>query len=258
VRRAEPLGFDLAEAIETDALTLVHQPLVRRDGGLAGIESLVRWDHPLFGPIGPERTVSAATTDDLAGPLGRWVRRAALAERRRWLGRLGDGVEIPVHVNVSDAELGSPHFVESVLADLEDAGVEPDALVLEVRERYLADEELRDVVRDLRAAGPDVLVENAGQGGLPLAELAALDVGGLKLGVGLVSQIREAEPAGIEVARSLVLLAHGLGWRSLAVGVETDHQRAVLFGFGVDAVQGRAVAMPMTDDELAAWLRTHR
>lgn len=258
VRRAEPLGFDLAEAIESDALTLVHQPLVRRDGGLAGIESLVRWDHPLFGPIGPERTVSAAATDDLAGPLGRWVRRAALAERRRWLGRLGDGVEIPVHVNVSDAELASPHFVESVLADLEDAGVEPGALVLEVRERYLADEELRDVVRGLRAAGPEVLVENAGQGGLPLAELAGLGVSGLKLGVGLVSQIREGEPAGVEVARSLVLLAHGLGWRSLAVGVETDHQRAVLFGFGVDAVQGRAVAMPMTDDELAGWLRTRR
>ena len=58
----------------------------------------------------------------------------------------------------------------------------------------------------------------------------------------------------VEVARSLVLLAHGLGWRSLAVGAETDHQRAVLFGFGVEAVQGKVATMPLPLDELVAWL----
>ena len=131
---------------------------------------------------------------------------------------------------------------------------EVDALVLEVRERYLADPLLRDVVGSLTRVGLEVLVENAGQGGVSLAELAGLSVGGLKLGRALVSQIRQDDPMGVEVARSLVLLAHGLGWHSLAVGVESAHQQAVLFGFGVDAVQGDVVTMPLSIERLSAWL----
>ena len=253
-RRTDPFGLDLARAIEHDGLHLVHQPLVGRDGTLAGLEALVRWDHPVLGAVGPVRILSAAANDDLAGLLGRWIRRAALADRRRWLGHLGTGAPVPVHLNVADAELALPHFTETVLSDLDEAGLDPDAIVLEVRERHLADPALRDVVTNLAKAGIEVLVENAGQGGISLQELAGLSVQGLKLGQSLVARIREDDPLGVEVARSLVLLAHGLGWRSLAVGVETDHQRAVLFGFGVDAVQGKVAAMPMAREDLLAWL----
>ena len=86
------------------------------------------------------------------------------------------------------------------------------------------------------------------------ADLAALSVRGIKLSRSLVGRIEEDDPLGVEVVRSLVLLAHGLGWRSVGVGVETDHQRAVLFGFGVHAVQGRAVTMPVSAADLRAWL----
>ena len=146
---------------------------------------------------------------------------------------------------------GLPHFTEAVLADLDEAGVEPDAIVLEVRERHLADPACARWSTRCARRGIEVLVENAGQGGVSLPDLAGLSVGGLKLGQSLVARIREDDPLGVEVARSLVLLAHGLGWRSLAVGVETDHQRAVLFGFGVDAVQGKVATMPL-DHERAA------
>ena len=185
------------------------------------------------------------------------MRRAALADRRRWLGHLDAGAPVPVHLNVSDAELALPHLTESVLADLDDAGFGTDAVVLEVRERHLADPTLRDAVASLSDAGLAVLVENAGQGGLSLPDLAGLPVSGLKLGPALVGRIDEDDPRGLEVARSLVILAHGLGWRSLAVGVETDHQRAVLFGFGIDAVQGAVATMPLARDDLLAWLGRH-
>jgi EAL domain-containing protein (putative c-di-GMP-specific phosphodiesterase class I) len=69
-----------------------------------------------------------------------------------------------------------------------------------------------------------------------------------------VAGIRDDDPLGVEVARSLVLLAHGLGWRSLAIGVEREHQRSVLFGFGVDAVQGLAISAPLPVDALVGWL----
>ncbi|MCU1370887.1 MAG: hypothetical protein JWO77_2081 [Ilumatobacteraceae bacterium] len=253
-QRTDPFGIDLAEAIEGDRLHLVHQPLVGRDGSLAGIEALVRWNHPVLGAVGPIRILSAAANDDLAGPLGRWVRRAALADRRRWLGHLGPAAPVPVHLNLSEAELALPHLTDALLGELEEAGVGPDAVVLEIRERHLADPDLRAVVATLARAGLAVLVENAGQGGLSLGELATLPVRGLKLGPALVGQISLDEPAGVEVARSLVILAHGLGWRSLAVGVETEHQRAVLFGFGVEAVQGKVATMPLDRDDLLAWL----
>jgi EAL domain-containing protein (putative c-di-GMP-specific phosphodiesterase class I) len=164
---------------------------------------------------------------------------------------------VPLHLNVADAELGLPNFPEAVLTDLDEAGVDPEAIVLEVRERHLADPALREVVTRLSQAGIAVLVENAGQGGLSLPDLAGMSVQGLKLGQSLVARIREDDPLAVEVARSLVLLAHGLGWRSLAVGVETDHQRSVLFGFGVDAVQGKVAAMPMDHGALLDWLAGH-
>lgn len=251
--RPDPFAIELAAAIDADALHLVHQPLVGRDGSIAGVEALLRWDHPVLGPVGPERIVTAAA-DELAGRLGRWVRRRALADRRRWATSLAPGVRAPVHVNVAAAELDQPHLVERVLADLDHQGADPDQLVLEVRERHLADPERRRVVDALGAAGVEVLVENAGQGGVSLAELAAMSVGGLKLGPSLVAGIRDDDPLGVEVARSLVLLAHGLGWRSLAIGVEREHQRSVLFGFGVDAVQGLAISAPLPVDALVGWL----
>lgn len=253
--RTDPFALELVAAIEEDGLHLVHQPLVGRDGTVAGVEALVRWEHPVLGTVGPERILTAAATEDLSGVLGRWIRRTALREHRRWRGSVPSGAPVPVHLNVSQAELLVPGFVESVLSDLDEAGVDPDGVVLEVRERNLADPAPRAIVARLADVGIEVLVENAGQGGVSLADLAGLSVGGLKLGRSLVGGIREDDPLGVEVARSLVLLAHGLGWRSLAVGVETDHQRSVLFGFGVDAVQGRVAAMPLPVDELMVWLQ---
>jgi EAL domain-containing protein (putative c-di-GMP-specific phosphodiesterase class I) len=252
----DPFAAELAAAITANGLHLAHQPVVGRDGSLAGVEALVRWDHPILGPVGPERIVAAAEGNGLAGELGRWVRRRALADRRRWIVERPGTASVPVHLNLGGEELRAPDLVTSIARDLDDAGLDPDDLVLEVRERLLADESAVAAVAALTAAGHQVLVENAGQGGVALGELAGLSVRGMKLGASLVARIREDDARGVEVARSLVLLAHGLGWRALAVGTETDHQRAVLFGFGVDAVQGHVAAAPLSCDELISWLST--
>jgi len=255
--KTDPFALDLAGAIETDQLHLVHQPLVGRDGTLAGIESLVRWQHPTLGAVGPERLVAAAAGNGLAIELGRWVRLRALADRRAWSVAVPGGLLVPLHLNVDASELASPGLVADLRSDLDDAGLDVDAIVVEVGERNLAGAVPHKAVSVLAKAGIEVLVENPGQGGISLADLAGLSVRGLKLGRSLVAGIREDDPLGVEVARSLVLLSHGLGWRCLAVGVESDYQRAVLFGFGVDAVQGRVVTMALTVDELIAWLSAH-
>lgn len=251
--RVEPLAVDLALAIERGALELDHQPLVGRDGSLAGVEVLLRWDHPELGAIGADR-IHAAVTPELARELGHWTRRQALAERRRWIEIPGIDVDVPVHVDLGTHELADPDLVDHVLADLAEAGVGTEALVLEVRERDLAPPANRALAARLARAGIGVLVEGVGTGGMPLTDLAELDIRGIKLGRSLVERVDDPELRGLEVVRSLVLLAHGLGWRSVAVGVDTEHQRATLLGFGIHAVQGRAVAMPVTLEDLYTWL----
>ena len=254
-RPASELEVEMVRAITDGHLDLHQQPLVGRDGSLAGVEVLLRW-RPSNGPApGPERIVATAAELGLASNLGRWVRRRALADRSRWVVTGASGRRPPVHVNVAGAELVAPGFVESLVADLSEAAAGPDDLVLEVREEDLIGAEARAVLVDLDRLAVPVVVDGVGQGGLPLAELATLPVQGIKLGSPLV-RLLDADHAGLEVVRSLVLLAHGLGWHSLAVGVETDQQRAVLFGFGIDAVQGRAIVMPADAEGFRSWLGT--
>ena len=253
------LAGELSHALDDGTLSLAHQPLVGRDGSLAGVEALVRWSHPKLGDLSAERILEASATDpSLAARLGRWVRRTGLAQRAEWVAADGSEQVAPLHVNVSGAELVTESFVDMVVADIHEAGVDLDALVVEVPERDLGEPPARTAVARLSRLGIAVLVEDAGLGGMPLPDLAELAVRGIKLSRSLVSRIQEDDPLGVEVVRSLVLLAHGLGWRSMAVGVETDHQRAVLFGFGVHAVQGRVVTMPVTAEALTAWLAERR
>ncbi|MGI8710306.1 MAG: diguanylate cyclase [Acidimicrobiales bacterium] len=255
--RAEPSASDLAAAIDGDQLELVHQPIVGRDGSLAGVEVLAHWDHHELGPVEAER-ITGAAAGELAVALGRWTRRAALAERRRWIEAPGADADVPVHVNMGPGELTAPDVVEDILSDLDRTGVGTEALVIEVAERDLAAPAHRVAVARLSRAGLAVLVEGAGTGGMPLADLADLEVRGIKLGPSLVERLDGDGTVGLEVVRSLVLLAHGLGWRSLAVGVDADRQRATLLGFGIDAVQGRCVAVPVPLEGLQSWLATHR
>jgi EAL domain-containing protein (putative c-di-GMP-specific phosphodiesterase class I) len=249
----EPFGRDLVAALAVDALDLHQQPLVGRDGSLAGVEMLLRWNHPEHGPLGPERIVAAAADHGQALELGRWVRRHALQLRAGWELARPASPRPPVHVNVAGVELVSPGFVDSVVDGLREAGAEVEDIVLEVREADLRDHATRAVLGALDRLSIPVVIDGVGEGGLPLSDLAMLPVRGIKLPPSLVGRL-DADGAGVEVARSLVMLAHGLGWRSLAVGVETDQQRAVLFGFGVHAVQGRAVTMPVSAEGFSSWL----
>ncbi|MGI8754396.1 MAG: diguanylate cyclase domain-containing protein [Acidimicrobiales bacterium] len=254
--RVEPLADDLAAALAGHRLELEHQAVVGRDGSLAGVEVQPRWHHDTLGLVGADR-LRAVAEPNLAGALGRWVRCTGLSERRRWLEVPGVNASVPVHVSLSGAELLDPELIDALQEDLVQAGVERDVLVLEVAERDLDVLATRSAVTRLTRADFVVLVAGAGSGGLALADLADLaDLGivGIKVGPSLVERLEDAGVTGLEVVRSLVLLAHGLGWRSLAVGVDTDHQRATLLGFGVDAVQGRAVARPVSVDGFRSWL----
>ncbi len=249
------VAHELDIGLDRGELRLTLQPLVGRDSSLVGVEAFLRWDHPDRGELAAERVLSAAGADPARHlRLGRWVRRAALAGRARRIDLFGLDVAVPVHVNVSGTELVAEGLMAAVLEDLDHAGVSPDALVLEVREVDLVAAAARSVVADLADVGLVVVVDGAGEGGLGLPVLADLAISGLKVGPGSVARIHKGDPLGVEVVRSLVLLAHGLGLTSYAVGVESEHQRAVLFGFGVHSVQGRAVAMPTSGDGLRAWL----
>ena len=254
--KAMPTGSfaaDLAAAINEGALELHQQPLVGRDGSLAGVEMLLRWPEGRPGGLSAERIVAGAAEIGMASALGIWVRRHALAARATWDLGGPEVIRPPAHVNVSGAELVAPGFVESVLAERGYGTSGPNDLILEVREADLCRPEARAVIVELHELAVPVMVDGVGLSGLPLAELAGLPVRGIKIAPPLVARL-ENDPVGVEVARALVLLAHGVGWHSMAVGVETERQRSVLFGFGIDAVQGRAVTMPISAEDFDSWL----
>lgn len=259
---SERFLVDLGSALVNGSLLLHQQPLVRRDGSLAGVEALVRWPEDEHGTLGPERIVSGAAELGMAGVLGRWVRRGALAARTEWpwtdrSANRGTRRPPPVHLNVSAAELVTPGFLGDLVDDLRHFDATADDLVIEIREKDLHRPDVAAMLDDLRQLEVPVIVDGVGRDGLSLLDLAGLPVRGIKVGNAVVRRL-EQDPVALEVVRAWVLLAHGLGWQSLAVGVETDGQRAVLFGFGIDAVQGSNVTMPMAQDDFHSWLTEHR
>lgn len=249
----DPLGSQVLAAMNNDTLELAYQPIIGRDGSLSGVEALVRWAVGDSEILRTERILAAAAAEGHSSRLTRWVLNRALREQAKWSAPSTQRT-VPLHINLSRSDLLEPDLGGELSRVLAERNLDMAALVLEVKEDHLTHSDEARGVQTLSRCGFSVLVEGAGQGGLPIDVLARSQIAGIKLGTSLVGRIKEGDVLGVEAARALVLMGHGIGWRTIAMGVETAHQRSVLFGFGVDAIQGRNCAMPMSSKELGGWL----
>ncbi|MEN3583279.1 EAL domain-containing protein [Streptomyces sp. ZYX-F-203] len=260
----QALAATLRPAIERGEFALEYQPLVgMADGRLRGVEALVRWNHPQFGVLTPNRFIALAEEDGAIVPLGRWVLRTACRQARRW--QLDHPGEPPifVSVNVAVRQVWDSDLVADVARTLEETGLAPELLQLELTESALMGSAGRPIqaLRALSGMGVHIAIDDFGTGYSNLAYLSRLPVSVLKLDGSFVRGFqydsrgggREAEssPADEVIVEAMVQLAHRLGLSVTAECVETSDQAARLRRIGCDTGQGWLYSRPVAPGRIS-------
>ncbi|MCS0634616.1 EAL domain-containing protein [Streptomyces sp. LP05-1] len=250
----QALASSLRPAVERGEFVLEYQPLVgMADGAVHGVEALVRWNHPQFGPLPPNRFIGIAEEDGSIVQLGRWVLRTACRQARAWQRDHPGGRPLFVSVNVAVRQVWDSDLVADVDAILTETGLPPRLLQLELTESAVMGSAGRPLqaLQALSDMGVRIAIDDFGTGYSNLAYLSRLPVSVLKLDGSFVRGFRYEDgdhpnPADEVIVEALVQLAHRLGLTVTAECVETSGQAARLRRIGCDTGQGwlysRAVA----------------
>jgi predicted signal transduction protein with EAL and GGDEF domain len=246
-RMAERKALELAldRALDGAEFEVHYQPQVDLESGLiVGAEALVRWRHPQRGLVVPEEFISFAEERGTIVPIGSWVLRESLREAAGWTEQTPNGEPV-ISVNLSAAQLNQPDLDDLVGRALDNAGVAPDALCLEVSESVLmADVEAASTtLRALKSLGVKLTVDDFGTGYSSLASLDRFPVDYLKIDGSFVSEIGK-DPRGATVVEAAIQLAHTLGLATIAEAVESKEQLDVLVELGCDSAQGFLFSPP--------------
>ncbi len=233
------LERDLRDAITTDQLRIVYQPIVNGSGEtILGVEALSRWSHPTRGDIEPSRFIPIAEHSGLIIELGEWVLRRACAEGKSWPG-------LTVSVNVSPLQFRRPDFVDTVEGILADTDFDPACLELELTESTLLGnvESAEVAMHRLKALGLRLALDDFGTGYSSLAYLRRFPFDKLKIDKSFVRSI-ERSPDAAAIVHAIVGLGRGLGMKVTAEGVETAEQQLFLRAAGVHSMQGYRFGRP--------------
>jgi diguanylate cyclase (GGDEF)-like protein len=247
------LASDLRRALEHGDLDLFYQPKVLlHNRQLVGVECLARWEHPVHGPVPPEDFVAVAEHTGQLGRLNDFVLREAFRRGRDWV-RVGR--PMPISVNVSPKSLVDHDFPDQVATLLDEYGIDPDLLTLEIKEDSPAGDTDRQlpVLRRLDAIGVRLAVDDFGTGYSSLAYLRRLPVDEVKIDRSFV-QGMATDPGELAIVRAVVDLARHFELRVVAEGVESERTLSLLADMGCDIGQGFLFSRPLPYDRLEAWL----
>lgn len=248
----------LPAALDRGEFFIEYQPLVHLgDGSVRGAEALVRWLHPQHGVLGPDHFIPLAEHTGLIVPLGRWVLEQSVRQARDWQEQYGGhpaGGPLRINVNLSPCQLTHPGLVQDTVDILERAGLQPEALCLEVTESALigADDDLLKPLRRLAEMGVDIALDDFGTGYSNLANLRRLPVSILKLDRSFTQGMQQfpADPVDLKIVEGIVSLAHSLNLTVTVEGVETGAQAEQLRILGCDTAQGWYYARPGPPERL--------
>ncbi len=253
-RRRLTLAADLRGALEHNELTLLYQPKVSvATRTVTSFEALVRWSHPQLGPISPGEFVPIAERTGGSRSLTSWVLAAAIRQMAEWRTA---GLEVEVAVNLSAPDILDASLADEILAALERHGVAPTRLALEITESAA----MRDAplaarnMQLLRVAGIRFAIDDFGTGYSSLSQLSRLPVDELKIDRAFIMHAHERRDDAT-IVRSTIELAHSMGLKVVAEGVENAQGWNLLRRLGCDFAQGYFISKPLAVAEAAAFMR---
>ena len=259
----QALSSTLRRAVERGEFVLEYQPIVGfADDVMRGVEALVRWKHPRFGMLSPDRFIGLAEENGAIVPLGRWVLAESCRQARRWMLE-HPGPPLYVSVNVAVRQVWDSDLVQDVADTLEETGLPADLLQLELTESAVMGSAGRPLqaLQALSETGVRIAIDDFGTGYSNLAYLSRLPVGALKLDGTFVRGFRTAlhqNPADETIVTALVQLAHKLGLTVTAECVEGPAQAERLRRIGCDTGQGWHYAKPMEADRISELMSSYR
>jgi diguanylate cyclase (GGDEF)-like protein len=240
----------LRHAVERDELFLLFQPLVdMRSRCLAGAEALVRWRHPRFGVVGPDKFIRIADETGLIVDVGRWVLGAACRQSETWRRSARGG--LTVAVNVSAAQFAKPGFEREVRTALDESGLDPSFLELEITETVVMQDAETNIttLSRLKNMGVRISIDDFGTGYSSLSYLKRFPIDVLKIDRSFLSRVTE-DSDNQAIVRTIVALAKSLKLEVVAEGVETQPQFDFLRDLGCDRAQGYLIGRPAFSDAM--------
>ena len=256
IERRVRMEHDLRGAWERGELTLVYQPIYRtRDRVLVGAESLLRWNHPEDGAIAPSVFIDVAEQSGLIEAIGLLALRNACHEAASWPVPNGAGEAPFVSVNVSARQLRSGDLLRQVASALQQSGLPPERLHLELTETAVISDEANAaaLLGRLRQLGVKVWLDDFGTGYSSLSHLRRVQVDGLKIDRSFITDLLR-DPDDLALTSAIVAMAHSMGVTVVAEGVERAGQFELLRERDCDLVQGYWLGHPMGGPEFVAQL----
>lgn len=236
----------LRHAAALDQLQLLYQPLVDlQTGQISGVEALLRWHHPELGDVSPVQFIPLAEESGLIYGLGEWVLRSACRDIRAWADK---GIQVPhVAVNVSPLQFHDPALVDLVKNTLAEWQIDPMQLYLEVTEGALMDDVPRSeaMLMELKKLGVKLSLDDFGTGYSSLSYLKRLPFDKVKIDQSFVHDITTSQSDNV-IVKVIVSMAHGLGLKVIAEGVETEAQCEIMRSSVCDEIQGYFFSRPIS------------
>ena len=247
---------ELRWAIDQNQLRLRYQPRFRLDNDkVVGLEALLRWDHPIRGELTPDEFIELALAAGLMPMVGAWALREACRHAAAWQ---NDGLDLAVSVNVTEAEFSCPQFVETLREAIDEAGIEPHRLQIEVTERMLmAHDRGYTIAHKINEIGARLVIDQFGLGYSSASRLIRFPIYAVKLSKDLLQEVT-ANEAPATLCAALLAMAHELGWHTVAVGIEQRKQLDWLRVRRCSAVQGYFLSHPLLADDVAEFIDSMR
>ncbi len=252
--RSYALLNDFAAALAAaDQLRLVYQPRIALSTGrLLGVEALLRWQHPKLGAVSPAEFIPLIEQTALVRSMTDWVFAAAIRQALAWKRK---GLAISISVNASARNLDEGDFAERLLRSFSVAKLDPGCLELEFTESATARDQAGVVaqLRTLQDAGIAIAIDDFGTGYSNVAYIQQLPVSVLKIDRSFVTNLAQSDKDQ-KLVRSMITMAHDLGYRVVAEGIETQDVYDLLARYGCDEGQGYLMAKPMSARDVEGWL----